>query len=155
MRGVVAVMLVLLAVLLGGCEGPPGPEGEAGPVGPRGPAGATGAALSEVRACRSPVTSVGNAAGVEFGYEFYKFTDGSVMASCEVNDGAASYSTMAMYKASMNGAHSGLCTLVYDVDTSSAGFWKFTLSGDYAHAEYVDSGSPNNGRIISTLCAPR
>lgn len=137
-------LLLVLVVLLAGCEGPPGPQG---------PQGDAGSALVEVRPCMSRVVSVGNASRLTFGYTLHRYADGSVMATCEVDDYLRSYGSVSLHRASPPGAVLGVCRLGYDVDVESHGMWEFTANDGVAYAAYSDPSSPSDKRVIEMTCS--
>lgn len=153
----IALLSSLLLSLACGVErtGPAGPPGPAGPTGPAGEDGADGSGLSQVLNCDGIRTFGGLT--LRFNYDGYAFADGSVMATCEIADGSASYSSTAFYKSSQAGASVAGCLLTYDIDTPYAGgFWDFTISGaSSAGATYRDAGSPSNGVRVAFTCTAR
>lgn len=85
--------------------------------------------------------------GGYFEHSMYKFSDGSVMATCEVADNVYSISKTEFYKPSMSGAAVGGCIVFNDWDTTgSAGYWVFenNASANSSTATYKDSSSPQN-----------
>lgn len=159
--------LLLLAVLsLSACQpeegpagppGPAGPRGEQGAPGPQGPAGEDGVGLVGGVHCDSLNNAVG-AYRISFFYDRYLFADGSVMTSCDIVDGATSYSGESLFRAQAVGAATGQCLVTYDVDSGAGtgGFWALTHpAGDQlaVSARYTDATSASHGRVIPLTCS--
>jgi hypothetical protein len=88
--------------------------------------------------------------GLVFEYFTAVYTDGSRFVSCAISDGYGTYSNTEIFGATQNGAASGLCILVYDLEwNGTSGFWSFTFSGSSSIALYSDTGSTYNGNSVS------
>ena len=112
-----------------------------------------GTAVKETLVCSSPVRGDQQ---IAFTMERWDFADGSVMSHCTLADGAASYDSTEFYPHDVNGVESAQCLVAYDLDTSTYGFWRFTLSkgGTTATAQYFDSGSVYDGHTVALICTP-
>jgi hypothetical protein len=110
--------------------------------------------VSHTLRCFAGPIQIGNYSAM-MEYHRYDFSDGSVLTSCMVADRSTSYTNTFMYTAGQNGAATGACMLVYDIDsTVSFGFWSFsgTAQGPAATAAYSDSGSAYNGTRVTITC---
>lgn len=119
--------LLLLSLIPGCGKGEPGANGTPGMT------------LTNHRYCSS------TASGLTFTYRLLKYSTGDVYVTCAVHDSSATFSNSAMYLSGQGGATAGGCTLVYDVDTSSSGYWKFETSGSSSLLTYTDPGSTRDG----------
>lgn len=86
--------------------------------------------------------------GKIFEYRLVTYSTGDVFVTCSISDDLSTYSDSALFKASQEGAATGACILVYDIDAASAGFWRFETSGATATITYNDSGSASNGNTV-------
>lgn len=140
--------VVMLCLLLVACEGPQGP------VGPPGPQGKGGLALDVTYRCFG-IATVASGTSFSLNHDVYAFTDGSVMASCQVGGSLAESTGVSFFKAIQNGSVTGACSVTFDADLASTGYWRFEISQDHAHsvATYNDSGSANDRRQYSIVCS--
>lgn len=118
--------------------------GPAGPQGPQGTAGTngTGLTLSSIRNC-SKIAS-----GLLFIYQIATYSTGDTAVNCSISTAVAAYTGLSIYKAGTPGATTHSCTVGYDVDTATAGYWVFTSNASTT-AVYNDSGSASNGLTIT------
>lgn len=147
-----ALLLLSCGAAKDGAQGPPGPAGATGATGPAGLPGNTGqrGATGPTGVASDIVSSVlcAKAAGPQdFIYRTNLFANGARFVECEVSDASSSHSASALYSAAQVGATTGHCSLFYDVDTPSAGYWVFTLSP--LQAQYNDGGSASNLQVVT------
>ena len=148
MKRLPSLLLCFSLLACGGMEGPPGPAG------PPGPSGEDGAGLLAMWAC----TGLGTDSGQQIALNSarYEFADGSVLATCILNDPSTSYSGTFLFKKGMPGAEKGSCLVVYDLDTPSEGYWDFaTLKDSTATVTYTDPKSPQHGHKFPLKCTKR
>jgi hypothetical protein len=128
---------MMLAVLLVGCgvEGPQGPEGDRGPSGPVGPAGSSGQSVTSSSLC------IRVTAGANFYYQVTAYSDGAKLVTCEISDAGNTFGSTRYWRAGTVGASQDFCSLVYDIDTFSSGYWEFINRV----VTYRDVGSASNG----------
>ena len=145
-RSLLAVSALCLSTTA--CEGPIGPAGPAGPV------GQPGSGLKQQFICDGFADLVGDGRGFGLQHNIYRFHDGSVMTTCEVDGGMDQSSSTRLYKGDQNGAAPAACYLTFDADTSSAGYWEFRLSEEEmaSLATYHDTASALNGRVFRAPC---
>lgn len=149
MKRLPSLFLCLFIFACGGME-----EGPRGPQGPQGPPGDDGAGLVSSWTCTGTATVAGQQ--VAFNSARHDFADGSVLATCLVNDRSASYSGTFLWKQAAPGAGNGTCLVVYDMDTPSEGYWNFaTFKGTSGYATYVDPNSSLNGHKANLICTQR
>lgn len=135
-----------LSVYLFACVGPMGPPGAEGATGEQGPAGAPGSALVSTTSCSG--NRITTAAGyvVKPSHTLYRFSDGSVLATCAIDDLYTETTGVAMYRASQAASLTGSCTVQYDVGTNGIyGHWTFTRAGDVASVVYSDPADMGSG----------
>jgi hypothetical protein len=140
-----------------GPMGPPGPSGDAGPMGPSGPAGdagppgtpgpsgdagAPGVMVSSKRAC-SVISG-----GLVFSYDVVFFSNGDRFVTCSISGAGWTVGGSNYWLSTQVGAATSQCALVFDVDTSSSGFWTFRDTPDI-RATYTDPGSTSDGAIVT------
>lgn len=135
-----------LAMLLASCgPGQPGPTGPPGPPGEQGPTGATGATGGSFGiVVKTFCSKIWN--GRSFIYYNALFQNGTRFVSCTIADAAAEYQSTILYSVAQNGSTNGSCTLTYDLDAASAGYWTFTETP--RQALYNDA-APNGGTIVA------
>ncbi len=73
--------------------------------------------------------------------------DGSRFVNCELWDASASYGHSEQYLAGRLGAKDGGCTLRYDLDDPTGGYWSFSM--ETLSAEYKDRSSPWDGTVVA------
>lgn len=145
-------LFVVSACGVEGPQGPAGPQGPKGDPGIQGPSGTNGSGLVNMTACEGVRTLVGNFSVLPR-HTVYRFADGSVLATCSIDDTVSEYGATQMYKASQAGSQTGGCFVTYDVGTTrSAGFWQFSLGGATSTAAYTDNGDLANGTRLSLPC---
>lgn len=104
------MMLVAVSFLTacGGTEGPPGPQGEKGDTGAVGATGPAGGGAGGMNSATTYTCTDGQGAY----HDIWKFPDGSVITSCEVDwntDGVTS--GFMIYKSAQNGAATATCII--------------------------------------------
>jgi hypothetical protein len=129
----------VLALLLVAACGP----APAGPAGEKGDPGEPGGRVSGGIFCYK------NANGFAFGYHVTDFTSGDAHANCEVAGTTFTVSNSRFWKAGLVGASEGLCFLYFDLDTASAGRWTFSSKTSGNTAVYTDTGSANDGMVVT------
>jgi hypothetical protein len=84
-----------------------------------------------------------------FGYRVVRFSNGDVETWCSIWTSQFQFSASAYWSASPQGSTPDVCFLVYDLDTPSTGYWRFTaVPGE--SATYVDPSSTTwNGTVVS------
>lgn len=156
MRVVVAMLCLMLVACEGpqGVDGPQGPVGKTGPAGPPGKDGAPGTSLNINYACTGFADLTGTGQGYNFDYEFYAFSDGSVLTTCTIMGSASQATGINMYRRGSIGAGDGGCAAKFDADSASGGYWLFTITStrSLATAVYKDAQSSNNNRTFSASC---
>lgn len=148
---------VILCSILAACgPGEPGPMGPQGPQGPQGPVGTPGAngtpgiTLTSVLGCAGTVT-VGMFT-VNLLHDAYRFSDGSVMTTCEVWYPDFAAHGLDFWQPGTNGAAASGCTVFADVDGGSYGRWTMSITGSQSRAQYLDTSSSQNGRSFTLPC---
>ena len=127
-----------------------------GETGPAGPQGTPGSGLTKIVSCTGFADSDGDKLGWNLVHEVYTFSDGSVLATCEVKGGNLSSSSVLMHRANTPGARAGGCIATRDDETdATSGIWIFALGsvGVASNAKYADPGSPTHGRVFALSCA--
>lgn len=159
MKRFVVLAVVMTSFALAACgpgemgpPGPAGPPGAQGPQGPKGDPGASGVGLTSYVSCVGFADMTGTGSGVNIDYEFYKFADGSALATCSIKGGINESTGVQMYKKGQVGATSGDCFATFDMDASSSGYWTLTYAATGARAVYRDSGSTYNNRAFTIAC---
>lgn len=149
---------MVLILFLVGCgsakEGPPGPAGQDGAAGVNGATGAMGATGSPGATgangnsfdIQSKMSCFSNGPAAFFYYTAL-FTNGVRYTSCEITDTLNGYSSSTFYAAGQLGVTTGHCSVVYDIDTGTGGYWTFQMSPP--QAQYHDIGSASDGNIRS------
>lgn len=133
-----SIVLLVVVALLAACEGPPGLDGSS---------------LLSYRSCHGQIRQVGPTAAVGLSHDRYVYADGSVMAFCYVYDASATYSNLSMYKSGQFGASDGGCSVFYDVDANTSGFWSFsTTTTAESVVTYRDQSSQQNGYRAIIAC---
>jgi hypothetical protein len=93
---------------------------------------------------------------VNLTHTIHRFSDGSVLATCEVWYPDFGVHGIEMWRAGTQGAQVGGCLIQADMDAPSYGFWRFDLqSTTSSRAAYNDPASPLNGSIAALLCQNR
>lgn len=146
MRKLLAIVAVMLVFA---CKGPEGRVGPKGDTGAPGAAGKDGSGLSAYWDCSKAT------ANYSLGYRVYEFSDGSVMATCDVEDAAISGSRTFLWKSTQSGSQTGACMLTYDLNSPMAGGWfdfALTKTTNAGSATYHESGSTLDGQIMPLTC---
>lgn len=144
---------VLALLVLVACAGPVGPEGPIGPRGQVGAAGAPGAAGINVSAVKNCSTVQGD---YLYFYEWVLYTTGDVWTTCQLSDGANTYSALYFHRAGTAGASPRSCAVVFDVNPpyTNFGSWLFSLN-PVERVQYNDPGGPSDGYnyvFLTTEC---
>lgn len=141
-------VVAVSALCLAACEGPAGPPGSDGKDG-------SGLRSSTFCVGFFEVDSVGR--GFDVAHGVYRYTDGSVLTTCEVSGGLTQTTGVYAYKSSQSGADSGGCVVTFDVDSSSSGFWDFSLrtGGAESIAKYSDKSSIHDLRFTVLKCTTK
>ena len=105
--------------------------------------GTNGLTISSIKYC-SKTTG-----GATFKNNIVTFSTGDKHIYCEISNSLNTYSASIFYRSVQTGATTESCLIVYDIDTATAGFWNFALSGSTRAATYSDSGSASNGTVIT------
>lgn len=97
----------------------------------------------------------GTGQGVDLDYTLYVFADSSVMATCQVGDGFAQVTGVSLFRSNQAGAAGGGCSIRWDVDTATAGWWDFVVNPARTSmtATYHDVGSQYDARNFTFTCA--
>jgi len=93
--------------------------------------------------------------GFGLSHDVYRFADGSVMAACAVEGGIDQSSYFQVYRSEQVGSDTGGCFVTFDLDASSAGYWKFVVNKERTSstATYQDPSSPLDGRTFNLGCS--
>lgn len=135
-----------------------GPEqGPTGSEGPRGPPGKDGVGLITTISCSGtmPFNSTMSASII---YNAYKFADGSLMTTCDVDISSVSGTGVYLWKATQQGAKDASCLARLDADASpTRGFFTFNindqaLTNPIIISFYRDAGSPYDGLSWTGVC---
>lgn len=95
-------------------------------------------------------TSCGKIQGnVSFQYKTSTLSSGHKIIQCYISDNVSGFSNLMIYKNTQNGYQTDACTLVFDLDTASAGFWEFKRNSGVRTITYTDSGSASDGTVIT------
>lgn len=144
------IRLFLMISLLVGCgaakDGSPGPAGPAGAPGANGTSGAAGSAGTSAKIVSNEVCRKVDVYG--FDYRETVFSTGDVFVECDIAGTSFTVSNSAYFAADENGATSGSCQVVFDIDAASAGYWVF-LGGASPTATYHDAASASDGLVES------
>lgn len=130
-----------------GPQGPAGPRGDAGPPGPAGDAGAPGTpgAPGVLVAANRGCSKISG--GLLFKYSTTSFSNGDRFVTCDVAGTGWTVSSSYYWLSTQPGAATAQCTLVFDVDTASGGWWSFADSPDI-RATYNDATSASHGSFV-------
>jgi len=154
------LMMLLLAACGPGAEGPQGPAGKdgaqgatgaAGPTGAQGTAGAAGSTMTTSYLCMTDVAT----AGLLLMHKVYDYTDGSVLATCEVFMPQGTFTGLNLLKASQAGAATATCIVGADIDASvNGGYWVlyFNRATKASSATYKDPSSSANNMTVNLAC---
>ncbi len=147
--------LLLMCSILAACgPGEPGPMGPQGPQGPQGPIGEPGITLASSTACN--LNAVVGTFNVLLTHTTHRFSDSSVLATCEVWFSDFAVHGTEMWKRGTNGAQSGGCLAQADMDAPSYGFWTFDMtSPTTSTARYNDPPSQSHQRSLTLACQTR
>ena len=132
------------------CLGLVGCGGSAGPAGPQGPAGPSGLTVSSVRFCAgTDSTTYGISVYAE--YQIVGYSNGDKMVTCSMSNLQFESTGSAYWRASQNSAQQASCSVTFDVDTPTGGWFEFRNDGG-ERAIYHDLGSPYDG-VVSAFAA--
>ena len=89
-----------------------------------------------------------------FWHSLYRFSDDSVLTTCEIGDAEYIIQGVRMYQGTAPGAAVGYCQVGNDWDgTLTGGYWDFTLTGpDTSVATYRDQSSSMDGQSRTMAC---
>lgn len=107
--------------------------------------GAPGMTISSIVNC----SKISSSPSVLVFYRVVTYSTNDKFVFCSIQNGVGTFSASVVYKASQSGVLSEACTVGLDLDTATAGYWTYTLSGSTRTAIYTDSGSASNGTSIS------
>ncbi len=139
----VLVALALTGMFLGCGGGAPGRDGV------NGRDGANGITMLSNTFCTGFWDPTNSGYGFTVQHEMFDFSDGSVLATCEVQGGNTQTSSVSMYRATQVGAAKGLCNVLFDVESNNtSGYFSF----EEGLATYKDSGSGYNLRTAQLAC---
>lgn len=98
--------------------------------------------------------STGGGFGLNITHLVYVFADGSVMTTCEISGGIDSNSAFRLFRAEDSGAALAMCTVTWDMDASSGGYWTFqtNTTRSTSTARYTDPNSADNGKTFPVDC---
>lgn len=82
-----------------------------------------------------------------FEYTVVTYSDETRWVSCSISDSSKQYSSSVVYPINHPNNAMAVCTLTYDTDAGSAGYWTFTYGAAHA-ATYHDTGSSANGTVV-------
>ena len=142
---------ILIGLLvLSGCGGAIGPAGPAGATGATGARGATGNSGSDGMTIQSNFFCSGSHSGLIFIYQAIVYSTGDAQITCAISNTLDTFSNTVVYKSTQTGAQTGGCSLTYDVDAATSGYWTFIVtSGPSASMTYHDTGSASDGTVIN------
>ena len=143
------MLVVAVALAVGGCQGPAGP---AGPQGPPGPQGTSGASIVESFWCDGPV-DLGDGRRL-LRHIVYFTSDGGSLATCSVFYPGQQVLGFIAYPSTHPGAKAAGCNVIADLDGSANGaYWTMYIdtSHDTGKATLTDVGA-NNGRAVTLTC---
>lgn len=87
---------------------------------------------------------VGSGVTLTYQYQNATYANGDHIITCSISSSLGEYSHTQLFKPSAPGALNGFCSVGYDVDGLSSGYWIFTSSGGVNKAVYNDVGSAHN-----------
>lgn len=85
-----------------------------------------------------------------FQYKVISYQNGDVWTVCSISDNSTTTTMTQFYKSTQTGALNAACTLTYDLDSATAGFWNFTATTNVT-AVYNDTGSASDGTTVTYL----
>ncbi len=146
---IITIVLLFIAACGKPEKGDPGPAGATGEMGVQGARGATGptagGAVASFSSCAKTVS------GFFYAYDAVGFSDGSRFVSCSVAGAAFTVSQSDYWTPTQSAATAGTCSVTFDLDTASGGFWVFELAPK--QAKYFDATSTSNGMTVSFAAA--
>lgn len=138
------ITMLVLTAACGGEMGPPGEPGEPGEMGEQGDPGEPGEQGEPGEDGGRILSSTrcdGDLSGWAFSHAIVEFTSGSALVTCEVGNGGISITQTVLYDASQQGASTLGCSVVFDENNASFGWWKFTHDQGVSQVVYHDSDS--------------
>lgn len=132
-----------VAIEIKGEKGDKGETGAAGAQGVKGDVGASGTTVTSTRECSKIVTQT------YFNYRVLTFSSGDKITTCSISNTDSSYSRTHFYRSTQNGAVEEYCSVIYDLDSGSGGFWQFVKTAGGATATYSDNVSPSDGEVVT------
>lgn len=148
------VLTLIAMIALAGCGGGKGDQGDTGPVGPQGAVGKDGTSGLVVKK-NVFCTKIDGGSGGTFFYQYriVLYSNNDVFTTCSITATNAGYSNTNYWSASQTGSSTAGCQVGADIDTPSAGFWSFQLSGSNLQVEYRDTGSTHNNYVYTFVPA--
>lgn len=84
-----------------------------------------------------------------FQYTIWVYTSGDKFINCSVTGASHQSTEVALYRADQVGADTDACSLTFDIETNSGGYWEFESNGSSRTATYHDAGASVDGYVLS------